>query len=119
LRDVAGVVRSIGYVTELGLLDAEVDRDANDAGDDGDLIVLAEAWEQRAVDGFIAGYSAVGGIDALLPRSSRSRDAVLRIFELDKALYEISYETAHRPLLAEIPRRAVVRLTTADHHRRW
>ena len=71
------------------------------------------------MDGFIAGYSAVGGIDALLPRSSRSRDAILRIFELDKALYEISYETAHRPRLAQIPRRAVVRLTTSDHHRRW
>jgi maltokinase len=125
LRDVAGVVRSIGYVTELGLLEAAVDRDALDGDlddrdlDDGDLVVLAEAWEQRAVDGFIAGYSAVGGIDALLPRSARSRDAILRIFELDKALYEISYETAHRPRLAEIPRRAVVRLTTADHHRRW
>ena len=121
LRDVAGVVRSLGYVSELGLLEAGVDRDAGGEGDvdDGDLVVLAEAWEQRAVDGFIAGYSAVGGIDALLPRSSRSRDAVLRIFELDKALYEISYETAHRPRLTEIPRRAVVRLTTADHHRRW
>jgi maltokinase len=116
LRDVAGVVRSIGYVAELGLIDVAPDRDDHDAGD---LIVLAEAWEQRAVDGFIAGYSAVGGIDALLPRSSRSRDAVLRILELDKALYEISYETAHRPFLADIPRRAVVRLTTADHHRRW
>jgi predicted trehalose synthase len=119
LRDMAGVVRSIGYVAELGLLDAAVELDEGNGRDDGDLIVLAEAWEQRAVDAFIAGYSAVGGIDALLPRSSRSRDAVLRIFELDKALYEISYETAHRPRLAEIPRRAVVRLTTADHHRRW
>jgi maltokinase len=116
LRDVAGIVRSIGYITELGLLDASVDRDVLE---DGDLVVLAEAWEQRAVDAFIAGYSAVGGVDELLPRSSRSRDAVLRIFELDKALYEISYEVAHRPRLAEIPRRAVVRLTTADHHQRW
>ena len=131
LRDAAGVVRSIGYVAELGLLDAAVERENRDSADpdgadpdsadpdSGDLLVLADAWEQRAVDGFIAGYSDVGGIDALLPRSSRSRDAILRIFELDKALYEISYETAHRPRLAEIPRRAVVRLTTADHHRRW
>jgi maltokinase len=119
VRDVAGVVRSIGYVSELGLLEAAVDRHDDDRDADGDLVVLAEAWEQRAVDGFIAGYSAVDGIDALLPRSSRARDAVLRIFELDKALYEISYETAHRPRLADIPRRAVVRLTTADHHRRW
>jgi maltokinase len=116
LRDVAGIVRSLGYVTELGLIDAEVDRDSLD---DRDLVVLADAWEERAVDAFIAGYAAVDGIDALLPRSSRSRDAVLRIFELDKALYEITYETAHRPRLADIPRRAVVRLTTADHHRRW
>jgi maltokinase len=116
LRDVAGVIRSLGYVAELGLVEAEVDRDSLDGRDQ---VVLAEAWEQRAVDGFVAGYSSVGGIDALMPVSPTSRDAVLSVFELDKALYEIIYERAHRPSLVGIPRRAVARLTAADHHRRW
>ena len=82
--------------------------------------MLAEAWEERAVAGFVTGYaSVVPGIDALLPDGPDSRDALVGVFELDKALYELAYETGHRPHLAPIPRRAVVRLTTADHHRRW
>ena len=64
-------------------------------------------------------YSSTDGIDELLPRSAASRDALLRVLELDKALYELAYEAAHRPHLTPIPRRAVARLTTDDHHRRW
>jgi maltokinase len=117
LRDVAGMIRSYSYVAELALLDHGVTGDPE--LEQRELVVLAEAWEERAVAAFVAGYTAVAGIDALLPDGPESRDALVAVFELDKALYELAYETGHRPHLAPIPRRAVVRLTTSDHHRRW
>jgi maltokinase len=117
LRDVAGMIRSYSYIAELALVSHGVVGEPD--LDQRELVVLAEAWEERAVAAFVAGYASVRGIDELLPDGPESRDALVGVFELDKALYELAYETGHRPHLAPIPRRAVVRLTTTDHHRRW
>ncbi len=117
LRDVAGMIRSFSYVAELALVDEGVSTEPD--LDQRELVVLAEAWEERAVSAFVTGYASVPGIDALLPDGAEARDALVGVFELDKALYELAYETGHRPHLAPIPRRAVARLTADDHHRRW
>jgi maltokinase len=102
LRDVAGMIRSFHYAARTGL--AERGRDVDD-----ELVALADAWESRAVTAYWHGYQQVPGIDALLPAAPEDRARVLRAFELDKAVYEISYELAHRPDWVGIPAAAVRR----------
>jgi maltokinase len=103
LRDVAGMVRSFHYAARTGVLE----RGRRDV--DPELVALGEAWEARAVDAFWHGYQAVPGIDGLLPPAAEDRVALLGAFELDKAIYEVVYELAHRPDWAEIPASAVRR----------
>jgi maltokinase len=102
LRDVAGMVRSFHYAARTGL--AERGRDV-----DAELVDLSAAWEARAVEAYLAGYSHVEGVDELLPAVDGDRDKVLRAFELDKAVYEVIYELAHRPDWVDIPASAVRR----------
>lgn len=105
LRDVAGMARSFHYASRTAL--QERGRDV-----DPELVELAAAWEARAVDAFWHGYQAVPGIDGLLPPATGDRDRILRAFELDKAVYEIHYELAHRPDWVDIPVSAVQRALT-------
>ena len=49
--------------------------------------------------------------EKLMPKGKPSYEAVLRAFELEKALYELTYELSYRPDWAEIPRGAIRRLT--------
>jgi maltokinase len=132
LRDVAGMVRSFHYAGELALVE-ELERLHPEGRDDQDevdgprpidppereLMVLAEAWEERAINGFLHGYTSVDEVHRLLPSERLSRDALLTVYELDKAVYEVAYEMAHRPELASIPRAAVDRLSEPGHTERW
>jgi maltokinase len=102
LRDVAGMVRSFHYAARTGLL--ERGRDV-----DPELVDLAQQWEARAVEAYRAGYRHAEGIDELLPESEEDRATVQRAFELDKAIYEVLYEIAHRPDWVGIPASAVRR----------
>jgi maltokinase len=102
LRDVAGIIRSFHYAARTGL--AERGRDVDD-----ELVDLADAWEVRAVEAYLAGYHHVEGVEELLPANDADRDKVLRAFELDKAIYEVIYELAHRPDWVAIPASAVRR----------
>jgi predicted trehalose synthase len=78
--------------------------------DEAELLPWAEQWEQHVVRTFIAGYRETPGIDALLPPKEEALWIVLRAFELDKAVYEVGYERAHRPTWVDIPLSAVNRL---------
>lgn len=102
LRDVAGMVRSFQYAARTGL--AERGRDV-----DPELVDLSAAWEARAVEAYLAGYRHVEGVDALVPASDEDLGKILRAFELDKAVYEVIYELAHRPDWVDIPASAVRR----------
>ena len=100
LRDVAGMLRSFHYAAEV----ARWER-----GEEEDVPELVADWEQRARSRFLAGYFDTEGIDALLPAGDAS-DLLLQAFELDKAVYEVGYETAYRPSWAGIPLGAIRRL---------
>ncbi|HEX6421347.1 MAG TPA: phosphotransferase [Acidimicrobiales bacterium] len=102
LRDVAGMVRSFNYAARTGL--AERGRDIDD-----ELVGLATAWESRAVEAYLSGYRHVEGAGELLPPAEADRDRLLRAFELDKAVYEVIYELAHRPDWVDIPASAIRR----------
>lgn len=107
LRDVAGMLRSFSYASEVAL------RDRGEEVTD-ELSELARAWEDRNGCAFSEGYRGVSGIDALLPSTEDACELVRSAFELDKAVYEIAYEQAHRPDWVAIPRAAVARLLEAS-----
>ncbi|MFS0731752.1 phosphotransferase [Curtobacterium sp. 1P10AnD] len=90
LRDVAGMLRSFDYVA--GALAR--DTDPVDTGD----------WAHEARNAFLTGYEqAIGG-------DLHAHREVLDAFELDKAVYEVVYESRNRPDWVDIPLAAVARL---------
>lgn len=106
LRDVAGMTRSFHYAAGMAL------RDVGTADDE--LRLLADAWAERAINTFLSGYADVDEVHRLLPQARASRDALLSVFEMDKAVYEVAYELSHRPELVDLPVRAVERLLDFD-----
>jgi predicted trehalose synthase len=93
LRDVAGMLRSFDYVA--GAL--AQDDDPVDAGE----------WASAARSAFLDGYQRGTGTEL------RAHRELLDAFELDKAVYEVVYETRNRPAWVGIPLAAVTRLATA------
>ena len=101
LRDVAGMLRSLHYASAVALTERDGDEFAE----------AAAAWEARNRQAFLDGYLPVGGQGrASCPPTEASVDAVLAAFELEKAVYELSYERAHRPDWEHIPLTALRRL---------
>ncbi|MBB1015966.1 hypothetical protein G6012_11720, partial [Dietzia schimae] len=97
-RDVAGILRSLDYAAQHTLVGVE----------DRQLRFRAREWRDRNVDAFCAGYAEVGDSDP------RETGALLRAYTLDKALYEVVYETRNRPGWVAVPMGAVRRILTAD-----
>jgi maltokinase len=104
LRDVAGMTRSFHYASQAVLV--ERGRDV-----DPELSELAAGWEARAIDAFWHGYRRSDAADErLLPASEADQRSLLAAFELDKAVYEVAYERAHRPNWVDIPASAISRI---------
>jgi maltokinase len=97
LKDVAGMLRSFDYAA------------AEPHG--GEPPPAAAAWRERARQAFLAGY--LDRAAPLLP-TGRSRALLLRVWELDKAVYELGYELANRPSWAPIPVGGILRLLDAS-----
>ena len=86
LRDLAGMLRSFDYAAA------------------SSTHPEADAWARRAGDAYLAGYEDAGG--------GIGDHALLTAFELDKAVYEASYEARNRPSWLPIPLRAIERLSS-------
>ncbi|HZT65441.1 MAG TPA: phosphotransferase [Acidimicrobiales bacterium] len=103
LKDVAGMLRSFGYAAAVALADrGEATPELAERG---------RSWERHNRGLFLDGYLATPGVEDLVPQGE-AFDAVLAFFELDKALYELGYERAHRPEWTRIPLAAIDRLLT-------
>jgi maltokinase len=100
LRDVAGMLRSLHYASAVALTERDGD----------EFHQPAAAWEARNRQAFLDGYLPVAAKGGILPADQASVDAVLAAFELEKAVYELSYERAHRPDWVHIPDTALRRL---------
>ena len=101
-KDVSSMLRSFHYATRHALSERP-------QSDVEQLESLAQSWETHNRDAFLDGYRETEGIGSLLPPAGSS-DAVLLAYELDKALYELDYERAHRPDWVSIPLDALDRL---------
>lgn len=100
LKDVAGMLRSLGYARGAAAL----------AGGDPESLAV---WETSARAAFLDGYAAVmdGAATPLVPAEPAAFGAALAAWELDKAAYEIRYELANRPDWLAIPLAALVRIS--------
>ncbi|MDP9096956.1 MAG: putative maltokinase, partial [Pseudomonadota bacterium] len=99
LRDVAGLLRSLDYAAAA----AAPGRVA--ASEQASIRRQAELqrWLARAGETFMESYRAV--LNAAEPRwvSAESETALLDLFLLEKAAYEVKYEVANRPSWLPIP----------------
>jgi maltokinase len=89
LRDVAGMLRSFVYAAAVTGAPRDV--------------------EERARREFLDAYTRVVQPTGLLP-SPEVTERLLRLFELEKAVYELAYELAHRPEWVPIPVAGILRL---------
>ena len=104
LKDVAGMLRSFGYAAYAGLF-AHV---STRPGQFAEFEPWARIWQTWASAGFLQGYSTAVGDAPFIPPEPSQRDALLRLFMLDKALYELNYELNNRPDWVRIPLTAIL-----------
>ena len=90
LRDVAGMLRSFAYAVAVA------------GAAEHDL-------ESRLRNAFLDGYLEALRGSSVLPAPAVV-ERLLRIFELEKAVYELRYELANRPDWVAVPVRGIVRL---------
>jgi maltokinase len=99
LRDVAGMLRSFDYAAHQMLVGHP---------DDPKLTERAIEWARRNRAAFCEGY-AEAAADTI--GDPREHGALLRAFELDKAVYEVAYEHANRPEWLAVPLSSIARIT--------
>jgi maltose alpha-D-glucosyltransferase/alpha-amylase len=93
LRDVAGLLRSLGYAAASAPAPA--------------------GWEERAREAFLDGYREAAGAAPFLPRAAADVTRAIAVLEVEKAAYEIVYEANNRPDWIAIPVRGVIRAAGA------
>ncbi|HEY1933717.1 MAG TPA: maltose alpha-D-glucosyltransferase [Acetobacteraceae bacterium] len=103
-RDVAGMIRSFDYAA------AVVDRKSRESHahlPEPRRAAFLESFVARATESFLAGYrEAAGPVD----------QALLDLFLLEKAAYEIVYEAANRPTWIDVPLRGLARVAESLLH---
>lgn len=104
LKDVGGMLRSFNYATHAVLKQR---REASST----DVALMTE-WEGAVRASFLEGYRSVAkpGEAVFLPSTWEEALKIIRVYELDKALYELRYEMRNRPDWLPIPLRGVQRL---------
>ncbi len=106
LRDVAGMLRSFDYAGWASLMRfAESDPGAAES-----LLPAALAWRDTAIEAFLEGYRGTIVDCPSYPQEPAQAERLLRLFLIEKVLYEIGYEAANRPLWLRIPVRGLAGL---------
>jgi trehalose synthase-fused probable maltokinase len=100
LRDLAGMTRSFAYAADAAVLLQGAEP--------------PDGWLDACRDAFLDGYLSLAD-ERLLPPSRSGFDRLLALFELEKLVYELRYETRNRPDWASIPIVGLLRMleTTA------
>jgi len=101
-KDVAGMCRSFDYLLR------------HVARSTGRPYVAAEL--ARLEDHYLGSYRAVAAGQPWWPADPDAAAALLAIFRLDKAIYELAYELGNRPDWIEVPLAAVEAATRARDH---
>ncbi|HKW08824.1 MAG TPA: hypothetical protein VJO33_00505 [Gemmatimonadaceae bacterium] len=104
LRDVAGMLRSFAYAAATLGMEAK-------GLDLGTRELRVGRWERDTRDAFMRGYLASRKSETrILPSDPEHTRALLRLFETEKAFYELAYELNNRPDWTWIPMRGIAKL---------
>lgn len=113
LKDVAGMLRSFSYAAVATLFDwAEPDSPEWDR-----LQAWASTWEELARERYVNAYLGKAHEGHYLPADRAHVMALLDVFEIDKALYELNYERNHRPGWIRIPMRGIINVVDRGRSR--
>ena len=99
LRDVAGMLRSFSYAAAVALDAAATDR----PDDRARLAPYAAGWRQAAESAFLSAYLDVLDDAPVRARTEHDTRALIELFAIEKALYEVRYELANRPAWVVVP----------------
>jgi maltose alpha-D-glucosyltransferase / alpha-amylase len=110
LRDVAGMLRSFDYAIRSALMDLGAER----ADQLGRLEPWVRLWEERTRRAFLDGYREGVNGAVSYPEDEEHARALIELFTLEKALYEIRYELDNRPDWVGIPIKSVLDLLEED-----
>ncbi len=114
LRDVAGMLRSFHYAAVNDLYRANSVADIRVA-DRERLRPWADTWLTWMSTRFLDGYFRQVSGATFLPEDQHQLLTLLRLYYLEKALYEVEYELAYRPGWVGIPLEAVLRMLSEVH----
>lgn len=110
LRDVAGMLRSFNYAASAAL---SAQKDLRPGAGEQNAKAVHE-WEVLTLNEFLQSYQeAIAGCPSV-PAHTTDYNRLLNFFVLEKALYEICYETANRPDWLLVPAEGVQRLISAN-----
>ena len=98
LRDIAGMLRSFHYAAYSALHQEDIRPEDRPV-----LEPWARIWLERVSAAFLVGYLSIAEPGGFLPPDPVARAALLEIYLLDKALYELAYELNNRPAWSWIP----------------
>jgi maltose alpha-D-glucosyltransferase/alpha-amylase len=115
MKDVAGMLRSLGYAAYAGLIAHTTRRP--EAWNS--LEVWARLWERSMGAEFLRAYRNTARGAQFLPAADEGFRKLLAVFLLDKALYELSYELNNRPAWVRIPLMGILSLPLETGGREW
>jgi maltose alpha-D-glucosyltransferase / alpha-amylase len=108
LRDVAGLLRSLDYAAAVAIAE-EVSAAATAAPTERRAALLRQ-WQAEAAAAFLAAYRAVAAEAPHPWVPPEAEGALLDLFLLEKAAYEVRYEAANRPNWIGLPLRGLAAL---------
>ncbi|MBW9054588.1 maltose alpha-D-glucosyltransferase [Rhizobium mesosinicum] len=114
LRDVAGLLRSLDYLSATAKLENDAISDHHDARR-REVISRFSATSEQV---FLQAYAKALSASADLPNSEADVRRILDVFLLEKAAYEIAYEARNRPKWLPIPLNGFTNILTRLSGRR-
>jgi len=119
LRDVAGLLRSLDYAAATVRLSGREGAKAAVARLEERRHALLQHFCERASEIFVNAYRLAVHAPPDATQWSRSEAALLDLFLIEKASYEVCYEAANRPDWIGLPTRGLARLAQKLLHEEW
>lgn len=110
LRDVTGMVRSFHYAVHAALL-----RETSIRREDAPVLMpWTDLWYRSVSAVFVRSYLEAAGNAPFIPADKEELKLLLKIFLLEKSVYEVGYELNNRPEWVVIPLKGIKELLESE-----